>query len=89
MNSLIPKKTASIYGIGGGNDYTVLGADHVIGRIFLSPASPPDRNWMWTITARDYPRTIHSRGYSATPKQAMAEFKTQAVGRAEAVRNLS
>jgi hypothetical protein len=76
MNSLIPKKTTSVYGIGGGNDYAVLGGDRVIGRILLSPQSPPDRNWM-LITARDYPRTIHSRGYSETREQAMADLKAQ------------
>jgi hypothetical protein len=75
--TLILKRTASIYGIGGGNDWTVLDGDHIIGRIFLSPQSPLDRNWMWTITARDYPRSIHSRGYSATREQAMADFKAQ------------
>jgi hypothetical protein len=77
MTTLILKKTASIYGMGDGNDWTVLDGDRIIGRIFLSPQSPPDRNWMWTITARDYPRTIHSRGYSATREQAMAHFKKQ------------
>ena len=77
MTALILKQTASIYGIGGGNDYTVLDGDRSIGRIFLSPTAPPDRNWMWTITARDYPPTIHSRGYSATREQAMADFKAQ------------
>ena len=35
------------------------------------------RPWFWTITAMDYPRTIHSRGYSATREQAMADFKAQ------------
>jgi hypothetical protein len=35
------------------------------------------RHWMWTITARDYPRTIHSRGYSATREEAMMEYKAQ------------
>ena len=80
--------TASIYGIGGGNDYTVLDADHVIGRIPVARLT--DCNWMWTITARESPRTIHSRGYSATREEAMKDFKTQwAVGRAEAVGNLS
>jgi hypothetical protein len=43
----------------------------------ISPQSQPDRSWMWTITARDYPRTIHSRGYSATREEAMADFKKQ------------
>ena len=72
------KKTASIYGIGGGNDYTVLDGDRVIGRIFLSPAAPPDRNWMWTITARVYPPSIHSRvlGYTRTSD----DFKAQWLG---------
>ena len=61
----------------GTNDFDVCVSDRCIGRIFLAPRSPPDRSWMWTITARDYPRTIHSRGYSATREQAMAEFKKQ------------
>ena len=61
----------------GPNDYDVLDADRCIGRIFLSPQSPPDRNWMWTITAGEYPPSIHSRGYSATHEQAMADFKAQ------------
>ena len=60
------------------SDYIVLDDKQTrIGRIFLSPHSPPDRNWMWTITAREYPPTIHSRGYSATREQAMADFKTR------------
>ena len=32
------------------------------------------------ITAMDYPRTIHSRGYSVTPEQAMVDFKAQWLG---------
>jgi len=55
----------------------VLDGGRVIGRIFLSPQSPTDRNWMWTITAREYPRTIHSSGYAATREEAMADSKTQ------------
>ena len=64
----------------GPNDFDVCKDDRRIGRIFLSPASPPDRNWIWTITARDYPRSIHSRGDSATREEAMAYFKAQWVG---------
>ena len=60
----------------GRNDFDVLDADRCVGRIFLSPASPPDRNWMWTITAREFPRSIHTRGYSETREEAMADFKT-------------
>ena len=33
--TLILKKTASIYGIGGGNDWTVLDGDHIIGRSMI------------------------------------------------------
>jgi hypothetical protein len=61
----------------GPNDFDVLNADRCVGRIFLSPQSPPNRSWMWTITAMDYPRTIYSRGHSATREQAMADFKAQ------------
>jgi hypothetical protein len=77
--TLILKTTRSQYGspFDDKNDRVVLCDGDVIGRIFLSPQSPPDRNWMWTITAMEYPRTIHSRGYSETREQAMAEFKAQ------------
>jgi len=44
---------------------------------FWSPQMPADRNWMLTIPAMDYPRTVHSRGNPATREQAMAEFKKQ------------
>jgi hypothetical protein len=60
------------------SDYVVLDDKRTrIGRIFLSPHSPPDRNWMWTITAREHPSTIHSQGYSATREDAVADFKQQ------------
>jgi hypothetical protein len=77
MSSLILKTTRSQYGspFDAKND-VVLDGGRVVGRIFLSPQSP-DRNWMWTITAPDYPRSIHSRGYSATREQAIADFKAQ------------
>jgi hypothetical protein len=74
MNSLILKETAFV---SGGNDYTILDGDRAIGRIFLSPASPPDRNWFWTITAVDFKPSMHNHGYSETREQAMADFKAQ------------
>ena len=70
-------RSRRFYGFGGKSDYAVLNNGRKIGRIFLSPASPPDRNWMWTITAREYPPTIYSHGYSATREEAMADFKKQ------------
>jgi hypothetical protein len=81
MTNLIFAYTRKYFGFGGKNDYAVLNGGRVIGRIFLSPHSPPDHNWMWTITAREYPPTIHSRGYSATREEAVADFKKQWSGR--------
>jgi hypothetical protein len=61
-------------------DSDVCEGDRCIGRIFLSVQAPQGRPWFWTITAMDYPPTIHSRGYSATREQAMMDFKAQWTG---------
>jgi hypothetical protein len=61
----------------GENDFDVLEDGRCIVRIFLLPAAPPDRNWMWIITAPEYPPTFHSRGYSPAREQAMKDFKAQ------------
>ena len=68
--------TKRYFGFGDKDDRVVLYGGRVIGRIFLSPQAPAARNWMWTITVMDYPRTIHSRGYSATREQAMADLRS-------------
>jgi hypothetical protein len=44
---------------------------------FCQRKAPQGRPWFWTILAREYPPTIHSRGYSTTREQAMADFKAQ------------
>src|SRR5262249_40373904 len=36
----------------GANDFVVLDAGKVIGRIMLHPQTPKDRPWFWTIVAR-------------------------------------
>jgi len=60
------------------NDYVVLDeARACVGRIFLSPHSPADRTWMWTITDMRRKWSVHNRGYSMTREAAMVDFRTQ------------
>ena len=75
MTTLFLASTKRYFGFGDKDDHVVLDGGRVIGRIFLSPQAPAARNWMWTITVMDYPRTIHSRGYSATPIARPAKTK--------------
>ena len=79
--TLILKKTVAHYPYGPWTadkpDYLVLVDGRVVGRIFQQPQAPEGQPWMWTITAREHFPTIHSRGYSATREQAMADFKAQ------------
>jgi hypothetical protein len=59
------------------DDYDVRLGDakgRVVGRIFLSPQSPKDRLWFWTITER-VPQWPTDRGYAATRDEAMTAFK--------------
>jgi len=62
----------------GDEDYVVLDdKGQLVGHIILYPQTPKEKPWFWTITTREYPPTIHSRGYSATREEAMADFKKQ------------
>lgn len=55
-------------------DYSVFEDGVVVGRIFLSPAAPQDRQWMWASghSATTVKRAAH--GYEATREAAMAAF---------------
>ena len=77
VTTLILASTKRYFNFGEKDDHVVLDGGRVIGRIFQQLEAPEGRPWFWTITAMDYPPTIHSRGYSATREQAMADFKAQ------------
>ena len=69
--------TKRYFGFGDKDDHVVLDGGRVIGRIFMPPQAPERQPWFWTITAREHPTSIHSRRYSGTREQAMADFKAQ------------
>jgi hypothetical protein len=77
MANLTLASTRKYFRIGGADDHVVLDGGRCIGRIFRSPQAPEDRPWFWTITATEYPPSIHNRGYSMTREEAMADFKRQ------------
>ena len=78
MHQLSLKTTRSHYGSPfDSDDYVVLEDGKVIGRIVHQPQAPEGRRWFWTITAVEFPPSIHNRGYAATREQAMHDFKTQ------------
>ncbi len=77
MPYLILKKTGSHYGgTWSDNDFVVLDADQVVGRIVLHPQAPEGRPRFWSVTAREI-NSLDSHGYAATRLQAMVDFKAR------------
>jgi hypothetical protein len=56
------------------DDYDVLCDGVLVGRIFLSPAAPNDRQWMWAIGHGHRTGRTPTHGYEATREAAMAAF---------------
>ena len=75
--SLTLASTKRYFGFGDKDDHVVLDGGRVIRRIFQQPQAPEGQPWLWTVTAREHPPSIYSRGYSATREEAMKDFKTQ------------
>jgi hypothetical protein len=55
------------------DDFNVLEDGVVVGRIFLSPGAPQDRQWMWASGHNGEIRRA-ARGYEPTREAAMAAF---------------
>jgi hypothetical protein len=64
------------------DDYDVLEAGVVVGRIFVSPAAPQDRQWMWAsghngeIRRADARLRADARGRDGGVRQELAEGVT-------------
>ena len=77
MKTLILKKTGAHYRQPwSDNDYVVLNAGQVVGRIMLHPQAPRRHSWFWMITKGLAPG-VYNRGYAATRLQAMTDFKAR------------
>jgi hypothetical protein len=56
------------------DDYDVICQGAVVGRVFLSPAAPHDRRWMWTLGYGYHEDRTPTHGYEPTREAAMATF---------------
>jgi hypothetical protein len=56
------------------DDYDVVFDRILVGRIFLSPAAPNGRQWMWTIGHGHHKGRTPTHRYEPTREAAMAAF---------------
>ena len=57
------------------DDYDVVAGGILVGRIFLAPAAPEDRQWMWAIGHDHREKRSPTHGYAPTREAAMEAFK--------------
>jgi hypothetical protein len=76
MSSLILKRASDSRpsGVWTQDDFEVLVDGIVVGRIFLSNASPVGTPWMWTLTFGHHEDRTPTHGYESTREAAMAAF---------------
>jgi hypothetical protein len=57
------------------DDYDVVASGILVGRIFLTPAAPEGRPWMWAIGHDHHEDRTPTHGYEPTREAAMAAFE--------------
>ena len=56
------------------DDYDVICEAAVVGRVFLSPDGPQERQWMWTLAHGYCEGRTPTHGYEVTREAAMGAF---------------
>ena len=56
------------------DDYDVLCAGEVVGRIFKPKGAPPERPWFWTLGYGHHKDRTPTHGYAESREAAMAAF---------------
>lgn len=63
---------------GGGRDFTVLCAGHLVGRIMRSDLTGGAESWLWTVTGPYLPEALRpSDGRAGSLEEAKAAFRAK------------